>query len=288
MEEIANNIFIESGFPGVVLGVINLREGTILVDAPFRPEDQYYWRSQLTALGVRDNKLLAMLDTHIDRTLGVRSMEINVLGHENAVEIIRNRPTSARGQDFDAGAAWVSYDLPINFRWAVPNMTYSDQLSVYWDDSPVVLSHQPGAHLAGTWLRYDHEKVIFVGDSVVVNQPPFIAWSDLDRWQADLRWLASEAFKGYKIISGRCGIIRVKSIEKMIAHIERIQGVIKEIAAEDCSYDEIADRVATLLKRFSFNKEMTDLYTHRLIWGIEQYIHRQSSATDLFEKGANE
>ncbi len=134
MEEIAGHTYLENGFPGVVLGVIRSKRGLLLVDAPFRIDDQLNWRSTLTGLDAGRERLLVMLDTHIDRTLGIRAMEADVVGQENSVAILQNRPTAARSQDIDAGADWEPFDLPPNIRWVMPDMTYSDSLSIFWDD----------------------------------------------------------------------------------------------------------------------------------------------------------
>lgn len=274
MEEIANNIFIENSYQGIVLAVLKLKRGLVMVDAPFRFEDQQSWRASLVNLGDSSDKLLVMLDTHIDRTMGIRGMQYNVLSHENAVEIMQNRSTTARGQDIDAGADWKPCDLPISIRWAVPNITYSKKVSIYWDDEPITLTHQPGAHLAGSWLRYEAEKVIFVGDSVVLNQPPFIAWSDLDHWLAELTWLGSNAFEGYKIVSSRNGLVRSKSIEKMINFLMRVKEVVDDLDVNEILVKQIVSAVPSLLQKLSFNRNLTELYKNRLIWGMEQYIRR--------------
>jgi len=287
MEAIGKNVYLESGNPGVVLGVLKSDHGLLMIDAPFRLEDQRTWRSYLINLGGGVDKLLVMLDTHIDRTLGIRAMESNVLGHENSVEILNNRPTSARGQDIDAGADWEPFDLPANIRWVVPDMTYSDTLSVYWDEHPVVLRHRPGAHTAGTWLQYDVEKILFVGDSVVLHQPPFLAWSDLNIWLEELELLGSETYKGYKIVSGRNGVLKLRSIEKMREFLVDVKEVVEKVASKDGSVDALLAEVPALLKGLSFNKSLTQLYHNRLAWGLEQYYKRHYLASKEDQKGEN-
>jgi glyoxylase-like metal-dependent hydrolase (beta-lactamase superfamily II) len=287
MEAIGKNVYLESGNPGVVLGVLKSDHGLLMIDAPFRLEDQRTWRSYLINLGGGVDKLLVMLDTHIDRTLGIRAMESNVLGHENSVEILNNRPTSARGQDIDAGADWEPFDLPANIRWVVPDMTYSDTLSVYWDEHPVVLRHRPGAHTAGTWLQYDVEKILFVGDSVVLHQPPFLAWSDLNIWLEELELLGSETYKDYKIVSGRNGVLKLRSIEKMREFLVDVKEVVEKVASKDGSVDALLAEVPALLKGLSFNKSLTQLYHNRLAWGLEQYYKRHYLASKEDQRGEN-
>lgn len=285
MEEIANNVYLESGYPGVVLGTLRFEEGLVLIDAPFRLEDQRTWQTNLLHLGGGASKMLVMLDTHIDRTLGVRGMDLIVIGHENSLEILRDRPTTARGQDLEAGADWEPFDLPQNIRWATPDMTYTQDLLLYWDDKPVLLTHHPGSHAAGTWLQYDAEKVLFVGDSIVLNQPPFLAWADIDLWLSDLDLLESDAYKRYTIISGRNGVVKLKSITRMRTFLTSVREAVQGVSDEEGALLPLLEQVPALLKQLSFPKNLTQLYHNRLSWGLEQYIRRQTQPIDETKKG---
>lgn len=285
MEELARNVYLESDYPGVVLGAIAFKQGLVMVDAPFRPEDQYAWRSALAGLEAGSDRLLVMLDPHIDRTLGVKAMESIVLGHENSVEILHNRPTSARGQAIDAGADWEPFDLPLNIRWVLPEMTYSHTLSIYCDERPVRVTHHPGAHLAATWLQDDFAKVVFVGDSVVLHQPPFLAWADLALWQEDLALLESEVYKGYKIVSGRNGVVRTRSIAKLAEFLAEVKGIAAHAAEKQEPVEALLEEVPRLLKTLNFNKNLTQLYHNRLAWGLEQYYTQHFLKTKENSKG---
>ena len=279
MEEIARNIYIETTYPGVVVAALKLDQGTLLVDAPFQKEDIQAWQAQLAHLKGGVNRYLIMLDTHIDRTLGIHMMGTPVLGHGNAAEILRARSTTARGQDIDAGADWEPYELPASIRWAELNLSYEKEVLIHWNEAPVIVSHQPGAHLAGSWVRFETENVVFVGDSVVLNQPPFLAWSDLDRWLAELDGLTTGHLNDYKIVSGRNGLITIEDVEKMANYLQEIQSVVKGLAASDHLADEITDAAPNLLEKLAFNEDLRDLYQNRLVWGLQQYIQRHRQNT---------
>ncbi len=288
MEEIANNIFIESGFRGVVLGVLKLKHGVLLVDAPFRVEDQISWRAKLLNLGGGVDKLLLMLDTHIDRTLGIHALAYAVLGHKNAVEILRNRTVTSRAQDVDLGGEWVPYELPLNIHWDIPDMTYTNEVYIYWDQQPIIVSHQPGAHWAASWVSCEAEKVVFIGDSVVLGQPPFLAWSDIDLWLEELACLQSKSLNGYKIISGRNGLVRGESIEKMIIYLSKTQEILDDLSYDKDLVDKITPVVPTLLEEIEFNKDLEELYENRLIWGLAQYVKHHHSNEAIDSKGEKE
>jgi glyoxylase-like metal-dependent hydrolase (beta-lactamase superfamily II) len=212
-------------------------------------------------------------------------MESVVVGQENGVSILQNRPTSARSQEIDAGADWEPFDLPPNIRWVLPEMTFSRSISIYWGEIPLLLEHHSGSHLAGSWLKLENEKVVFTGDSVVIHQPPFLAFADLDAWVKDLDLLLSDEYKGYKIVSGRSGVVRPRSIEKMRDVLIGIKQVIEVVAAEKGEIEDLLAEVPGLLKPLNFNKSFTQLYHNRLSWGLEQYYKRHYLHVNDDQKG---
>lgn len=284
MEEIAPNIYLEDGYPGVVLSACKFKNTLLLVDSPFRPEDVRSWRASLASLNASPERILMMLDTHIDRTIGIRAMDSIVVGHENAMEIIQGRPTSGRGQDLDTGAECEAYELPSSIRWVMPAMTYSNSFTMYFNDLPMVISHRPGGHLAGSWVEYEAEKLLFVGDSVMVNQPPFLAWSDLELWLEELSPLLTDSYKGFKIITSRNGVVRAKTVERWILFLTRIKETIENIVSSGGQCQDLLAAVPELLKRINFTKNFTETYENRLKWGLEAYYRRHFLTVDQSQK----
>jgi hypothetical protein len=277
MEEIANNVYIESEFPGVVLAAIKFREVIIMIDAPFRREDQRMWQTCLSDLGDSTKRFLVNLDTHVDRTWGVSAMEAVVVSHANALDILEGRPASCRIQDIEPGAECEAYDLPSNNRWVVPDMSYTQSLLMHWDDRSVILTHHPGVHAAATWVQYDTEKTLFVGDSVMLNQPPFLQYANLPIWVQELEALLSDTFKGYKIVSGRNGVVRKRSIEKWKNFLLKLKDTVDQVAEGNGEVVNMIEQVPNLLEKLSFNRDFSELYTSRLIWGLEAYYRRHYS-----------
>ena len=287
MEEIGKNIYLESGFPGVVLGAFIFDQGLVMVDAPFRVEDQRAWQTTLDGLEAGNQRLLVMLDPHLDRTVGVRGMEATVIGHEDSGNILQNRPASARCQDIDAGADWEPFDLPVNIRWVIPEMVFSQSLTLYTGNHPIHLIHHPGAHKAGIWLQDDVEKILFVGDSVILRQPPFLAWSDLDLWMGDLALLESDVYQGYKIVSGRNGVVRVRSIAKLYEFLSDVKKLMAKVSGKNEPVEALLVEIPRLLRTLNINKSLSPLYHNRLAWGLEQYYKNHHLNTEDNSKGEN-
>ena len=47
MQKIVDGVYLEDGFPGVMIGAVPLGEGVLLIDAPLRPEDGRNWLATL-------------------------------------------------------------------------------------------------------------------------------------------------------------------------------------------------------------------------------------------------
>jgi glyoxylase-like metal-dependent hydrolase (beta-lactamase superfamily II) len=273
MEEIANQVFIEHCFSGVVTAALKLRRGLVIIDSPCSVDERKSWQQKLINLGSGVSQMVILLDTHADRLLSMPPLDAPILVHENALEVFNSLPIAFRPLEKSPGTDLESQDISQSTRWSLPDFCYSKQVSLHWDDQPIVITHQPGAHIAGSWVKYDAEKVLFVGDSVVVNQPPFLAWCSIERWIEELNWLRSDFFKHHKIVSGRDGVIFQSDIVNMINFLSHLKGVVN--ATFDGIVDEgIETELPGLLKYFNFDKDLTALYEKRLFDEINRLIKR--------------
>lgn len=288
MEEIASNVFIETEFPRVVVGIIKSDHGMVMVDSPFRLQDAQSWSAKLRHSGMGMNSLHLLLDAHIDRMLMAHAMETDVIIHENACDIIRNRSASSRSQELELGPDWTHTELPTGTRFFIPRMTFSDEVLIHWGDNPLVISHKSGSHLAGAWLICDAQKVVFVGDSVVIDQPPFLAKADLNRWIEDLNWLSSPHFEDYQIVSSRSGLIQHGSVRKMAELLMDINEQLDWLLKEATPMAGVPDICSQLMKKIDYDPNERDRYYHRLSRGVEHYLKRQHSKQDSNSKGENE
>lgn len=176
MQEIATHIFMETGYPGVTLGAINWSHGLILIDSPLRCDDARLWRSSLLNLGGGIDRLVINLDAHYDRTLGVRALECTVIGHEKINQAYRTRAMTFKASSSETGSEWELYNSLGSVRWAPPEITFTEELVLHWEeDASLRLEYHPGPATGSSWVVMPHQKVIFLGDAVVADQPPFLA-----------------------------------------------------------------------------------------------------------------
>jgi glyoxylase-like metal-dependent hydrolase (beta-lactamase superfamily II) len=274
MDEIANNVYIEDRFLGVTLGVISQPRGLIQIDAPPSPEDGRSWRAAMMGMGNGPERVLVNLDAHPDRTLGVRAMDCTVIAHEKTAQAFRNRPNTFKAQGDETGANWESIPGLGSVRWAPPELSFLDQLTLHWSDTPILLESRPGPTPGAIWVVLPSEKVVFVGDAVLKNQPPFLAHADLPVWIEMLKVLLEPQYKGFTIVSGRGGIVTTQVVRNQIEVLKRIYDRVEKIGKKKTTAnvtDKIADQ---LLKAFKTPAARQRQYAHRLRYGLHYYYVR--------------
>ena len=285
MQEIAENIYIEQAYPGVLLGAINWSHGLILIDAPFRPDDVRAWRTTLLNLGGGVDRLLVNLDVHADRTLGARLMECTVVGHEMMAQVFRNRPLTFKAQGSETGAEWELHNGLGSVRWAPPEITFTDKMHIYWDAHPLVLEYHPGPAAGAIWAVIPAQKVVFIGDAVMVDQPPYLIGADIPVWLETLQVLLGKEYQNYLLVNGRNGLITHKQVRQQIEFLKKVHAKIEKLAEARGNPEDTASFVPDLLKAIDFPPERRAQYANRLVYGLAHYfIRHYRSSGELLEE----
>jgi glyoxylase-like metal-dependent hydrolase (beta-lactamase superfamily II) len=279
MQAIVDNIYIGDQFPGATLGVINMPHGLIQVDAPPSPEDGRAWRAALLNLGGGSERLLVNLDAHPDRTLGDRAMDCTIVAQEKTAHVFRTRPTTFKAQGEETGSDWESIPGLGNIRWVTPEITFSHQMAIHWGDSPVILEHHPGPTAGAAWVIIPEAKVVFVGDAVLKNQPPFLAGADLPVWLETLKLLLSPAYRNWLVVSGRGGLVGVEWIKNQKDFIDRVLVKVEKLAQKKSPPEAVDNLVGPLLNSFKIHSGLHQKYTRRLRFGLHHYYLRHYHTT---------
>ena len=275
MDAIAKNVYVEEQYPGVTLGLIVQSRGLIQIDAPPAPEDGRAWRASLMGLGNGHERLLINLDSHPDRTLGVRAMDCTIIAHERTAFAFQNRPNTFKAQGDETGANWEAIPGLGSVRWAPPEISFISKLSLHWSDTPVILESHPGPTAGAIWVVLPEEKVVFVGDAVLKGEPPFLAHADIPAWIEALDYLQGGDFKGYNVISGRSGSVSPQAIRSQAELLKKIHTKIEALGKKKSISATITDKLAdTVLKQFKSPVAKQQQYSQRLRFGLRNYYAR--------------
>ena len=277
---------METAYAGVTLGAINWPHGLILIDSPFRADDARAWRSSLINMGGGVERMLINLDAHVDRTLGVRAMECTILAQDKVAGVFHNRPLTFKSQTIEIGADWELVGNLGSVRWAPPELTFTDHLKIYWDEKPMRVEYHPGPATGASWVILPEHKVDFVGDCVVVNQPPFLATADLKLWIGQLELLLSDEYREYLVVGGRGGLASYRDIHTQLLFLRKVQERVEKLAAQNAPVDQLLPLGAALLADFDAPEGRETQFRQRLMWGLRQYYlrHYHPNSPDIIEE----
>ena len=283
MQAIANQVYIEEQYPGVTLGVIALPHGLIQIDAPPAPEDARSWRAALLGLNSGVERLLINIDGHPDRTLGARAMECTIVAHEKTAETFRNRPNTFKAQGEETGSDWESVVGLGSVRWAPPEISFTSCMSIQWSNFPVILEHHAGPTAGSIWVILPEAKVVFVGDLVVKDQPPFVASANLAEWAKSLNLLQTD-YEDYTLISGRSGVVSILDAKAQFKQISSLHEQLNALAQKQAGPDAIENLIQPILTSIKIPVEKHKQYHQRLAHGLRHYYARHYRSSGVVDE----
>ncbi len=279
MQTLAPQVFIEEQYPGVTLGAIALPHGLIQIDAPPSPEDGRSWRAALLGLNSGVERLLVNLDAHPDRTLGARSMDCTIVAHESTARAFRNRPNTFKAQGDETGADWESVAGLGSIRWAPPEISFTARMSIEWSNFPVLLESHAGPGIGASWAILPEAGIVFVGDLVLKNQPPFLAQARLPEWLESLKVLMTD-YKNYTIVSGRGGVVPYATAQAQSDQLAKIHDGLESLAKRHAGPDAVESLVGPLITGLKAPSHRQKQYAQRLAYGLRQYYVRYYLSSD--------
>lgn len=282
MDSISKQVSIEEQYPGVTLGVISNSHGLIQIDAPPSPEDGRSWRASLMGLGSGPERILINLDPHPDRTLGARAMDCSVLAHEKTVQVFRNRSSTFKAQSDETGAVWETLPGLTGIRWVPPEISFTHTMTLHWGDTPILLESHPGSNPGAIWVILPDEKVVFVGDAVLKNQPPFLARADIPVWLESLELLRNKEYSNFTVISGRDGAVSAAVIKSQVDFLKDVHKRLEKLSKRKQKPDMTESLVQPLVSKFKAPAARQKQFSERLRYGLRHYYARlyQTSPKD--------
>lgn len=287
MKEIAKGVVIEEGFAGITLGALLLPQGIVMIDAPPRPDDGRAWLAALRGSGPARDRLLINLDAHPDRTLGARLLESMALAHRETLAQFRQRSAIFKAQNLESGAEWETLSGLSGLRWMPPSLTFSQQLRIHWDTQPILVEAHPGPENGACWVHLPEQKVLFIGDCVVVRQPPFLAQASLPDWLESIDQLLGREYKNYRVVSSRGGLLAEKQIRNFRRALSDLHKRLEKSGGKKGALDALEKQIPKILSAFESPARAKTQHSQRLRAGLGRYLHRVygSAAPGLAESG---
>ena len=110
--------------------------------------------------------------------------------------------------------------------------------------------------------------IVFVGDTVTIDEPPYVGVSDIEAWLNNLDELRGSDMKSYTLISSCGGRINRKDINHMARFLRKVQSRVEKLNDEKSRNEEMERLAIDLMGDFSIRSMREDLILKRLKTGL--------------------
>lgn len=171
MQKVTENIYVETNFRGCNTSFVVTAEGVVIIDTPMVPQEAKKWRQEAEKFG--PIQYVLNTEPHTDHASGNYWFGAKVIAHEGTREAL----LEAKASDLAAGLKTMAPDaLPLDpaFRYRLPEITFSEDLTLYLGKHTFHLIHMPGHTACETAVYIPEEKTAFTGDNLNLKVPIFI------------------------------------------------------------------------------------------------------------------
>jgi cyclase len=217
IREVAPKVYVETELHGANVGFIITGEGVILIDTPMLPEDARFWFAEIEER--TDQRIIYIINTdhHRGHILGNQHFpSATVIAHEFAWKNMKSYGTSFRTRLLnlyrnrmpDAAEEWTQH-----LQIVEPEITFTDRTVLFKGDKEIHLIPVGGHTEATTVIYLPQDKILFAGDLVVTDRPPFLSQSNTKQWLRALTYLRKLRYN--VLVPGHGELCGKEATEKM-------------------------------------------------------------------------
>lgn len=188
IQEITENVWVETGMVACNLGLIETEEGLVMVDSPMNPTDVLKWREEVNKRG--NLRYIINTEGHIDHATGVYFFGGTYISHRLTRERLAGTPVSAILQHIarndPAGLA-----LADGYRARLPDIAFTGSLEVHFGGLKLELFELPGHIPGGVGVYLPEKRVVFTGDVIFHRVKTWLWEGDPEKWVESLNKIRS-------------------------------------------------------------------------------------------------
>jgi cyclase len=263
IREIAPNIFVETAYHGANVAFIVTGEGVILIDTPMLPKEARHWRGEIKKR--TSERILYILNTdhHRAHVIGDQHFPTaTVIAHEHAWKEMKSYGDSFRTRLInmyreripEAVAEWKE-----TLEIIKPQVTFTGRIILFKGDKEIHLIPVGGHTPATTVIYFPNEKLLFSGDVVVTNRPPFLSQGNTKQWLQALTYLRKLRYD--VLIPGHGELTGKEATENMSNYLRLVRRKVRSAYRSGLAKADTARSLSHLIRYWpipSFEKPKAD------------------------------
>jgi glyoxylase-like metal-dependent hydrolase (beta-lactamase superfamily II) len=237
MQKITENIYVETGFHGCNTSFIVTTAGVVVIDTPMVPSEAKKWKEEASKYG--PVRYVINTEPHTDHAAGNCWFDAPVISHQGT----RSALIDATVEDLVnalRGQAPEGLPLDTEFRYHLPDITFSESLTFYLGRHTFHLINMPGHTASETAVYVPEEKVVFTGDNLNLRIPIFIKSFPYE-WLKSLKRL--QLIDADRFVPGHGGVSDKSCIQPMYDGVQYWINTVKDAVDKGMCLEETLDKV---------------------------------------------
>lgn len=287
MKEIAPGVHVHLQYRGSNVGLIETDDGSVLIDTPLVPADNYAWLNYIRRV-TGDKPILYVVNTdhHRGHVLGNQYYDAPVIAHELAWKNMRGYGANFIQRVIEAFKREPEVQVQLgNIEIVRPTITFDNRLDVEHGGRTIRLIHV-GGHTEATivaWLP--EEKILFAGDTVFGDQHPYMAQANSKQWLEALSYIRK--LNPAMIVAGHGPIYDIEVTEPLSEYIRLVRRRVRSCYQKGYSKQETASAlVKGLVPLFPIPPERRSKLESQIKQGINRVYNEYKKQAEAEAKAA--
>jgi glyoxylase-like metal-dependent hydrolase (beta-lactamase superfamily II) len=272
MQEIADNVFIETGYDGVNVGAIRTRRGIVAIDAPSYPRQARDWAMRLHTLTPRPVQYTILTDYHGDRILNARWLNAPVIAHEATADKLRSYDKRYPQLLLESLASRNPENGRELSQTPVENasLSFTQFMSLWKGGREIQLFATPGPTAGSIGVYLPDTGVLFAGDTVVTNLPPLMNEANTAVWLNTIDQLKNWPDPIFHLIPGRGKPGSLEPLATVANYIQTMRHRIQDHIDAQKSRDEIQSYLPEFLSLYPHTQLPLDWLKRQIKYSLDR------------------
>jgi cyclase len=245
MQQLTDNVFVETGLKGANHGIVVTADGIVLIDTPHKPSDALRLKSEIERRG----RLRYIINTepHGDHWTGNAFFDAPVVAHDGVCARILATELSAHIKRV-ASFGPEEPKLLENYRPNVPVITFDREMTLHVGNHTFHMIHMPGHTPYQAAVVVEEEGVVFTSDNIFCRVQTWIQEGNPDHWLTALESLGDlreEAF-----VPGHGPVCDKRYLKEQGAYIREWVDYVRRGIESGMNKDQCVTRLTALTERY--------------------------------------
>ncbi len=285
MQELAPGVWVETGYRLITVGAIQTEAGWVLIDTPPYPRDAWHWRETLAEIAPLPVLAVVLTDGHRDRLPGICWFDApTVIAHDETLAQMAALPSTFMESVAEALARTpVEREQFASARLVMPTVTFSQRLILHYGNRHISLLSMTGPMAGSLWVHLPEERVLFMGDSLSVDEHPYISGPYTKEWLDNLTELRRPRFAADLLVPGRGSAVDKNATEPLSNYLRLVRRRVQSLYRAGRPRADTAALVPELLTAFPYDPADSENVQRRIKSGLDR-IYEELKAN---EKGTD-